>query len=122
MMGESNTKRDRVLKEALECRVELIAYARSLLGNFSRRRHRTCSQKSGPVEELAHDVANVRMHAILFTQLVDVPRYLHAKLQPRPCVQDSCNQLRCHHGTRRQLCMVTNLDKIGWIQPLQRCG
>lgn len=33
LMDDSVTKRDRVLKEALQCRVELLAYARSLLGN-----------------------------------------------------------------------------------------
>ena len=35
LMDDSVTKRDRVLKEALQCRVELVAYARSLLGNFT---------------------------------------------------------------------------------------
>ena len=34
-MDSSNDKRDRVLKAALECRTELIAYARSLLGNYA---------------------------------------------------------------------------------------
>ena len=34
-MNESDTKRDRVLKEALACRVALIAYARSLLGEYA---------------------------------------------------------------------------------------
>ncbi len=34
-MDETSTKRDRVLKAALECRVELLAYARSLLGNWA---------------------------------------------------------------------------------------
>ena len=34
-MDDSDTKRDRVLKLALEYRVELVAYARSLLGNYS---------------------------------------------------------------------------------------
>ena len=35
LMDDSNTKRDRVFKEALQCRVELVAYARSLLGNYT---------------------------------------------------------------------------------------
>jgi RNA polymerase sigma-70 factor (ECF subfamily) len=34
-MDDSVTKRDRVLKEALQCRVELMAYARSLLGSYT---------------------------------------------------------------------------------------
>ena len=34
-MDDTDAKRDRVLKEALECRVELVAYARSLLGNYT---------------------------------------------------------------------------------------
>jgi RNA polymerase sigma-70 factor (ECF subfamily) len=34
-MDESDTKRDRVLKEAFHCRAELTSYARSLLGNYT---------------------------------------------------------------------------------------
>ncbi|MDP7018285.1 MAG: sigma-70 family RNA polymerase sigma factor [Pirellulaceae bacterium] len=34
-MDSSDDKRDRVLKAALECRTELVAYARSLLGNYA---------------------------------------------------------------------------------------
>ena len=34
-MNDSDAKRDRVLKAALECRAELTAYARSLLGNYT---------------------------------------------------------------------------------------
>ena len=34
-MHDSVAKRDRVLKEALQCRVEMVAYARSLLGNYT---------------------------------------------------------------------------------------
>ena len=34
-MDESDQKRDRVLKAALDYRVELLAYARSLLGNYA---------------------------------------------------------------------------------------
>ena len=34
-MDDSVAKRDRVLKEALQCRVELVTYARSLLGNYT---------------------------------------------------------------------------------------
>jgi RNA polymerase sigma-70 factor (ECF subfamily) len=34
-MIDSNAKRDRVLKAALECRAELTAYSRSLLGNYT---------------------------------------------------------------------------------------
>ena len=34
-MEDSDDKRDRVLKAALDCRTELIAYARSLLGNYA---------------------------------------------------------------------------------------
>jgi RNA polymerase sigma-70 factor, ECF subfamily len=34
-MGDPDPTRDRILKEALECRVELVAYARSLLGNYT---------------------------------------------------------------------------------------
>ena len=34
-MDDSDTKCDRVLRGALECRVELMAYARSLLGNYA---------------------------------------------------------------------------------------
>ena len=34
-MDDLDKKRDRVLKLALDCRVELIAYARSLLGNYT---------------------------------------------------------------------------------------
>lgn len=34
-MGDSDKKRDRILKVALEYRVELLAYARSLLGNYA---------------------------------------------------------------------------------------
>lgn len=34
-MNSSDDKRDRVLKAALECRTELVAYARSLLGNYA---------------------------------------------------------------------------------------
>ena len=34
-MDGEEAKRDRVLKTALDCRVELIAYARSLIGNYS---------------------------------------------------------------------------------------
>ncbi len=34
-MDDLDTKRDRVLKEALQCRVELMAYAWSLLGNYT---------------------------------------------------------------------------------------
>lgn len=33
-MDDSETQRDRVLREALGCHVELLAYARSLLGNY----------------------------------------------------------------------------------------
>ena len=35
VMDDSVIKRDRVLKEALQCRIELVAYARSLLGNYT---------------------------------------------------------------------------------------
>jgi len=35
LMDDSDTKRDRVLKEAFQCRVELVAYAWSLLGNYT---------------------------------------------------------------------------------------
>jgi RNA polymerase sigma-70 factor (ECF subfamily) len=35
LMDDSDTKRDRVFKEALQCRVELVAYARSLLNNYT---------------------------------------------------------------------------------------
>ena len=34
-MDTPDDKRDRVLKAALECRTELVAYARSLLGNYA---------------------------------------------------------------------------------------
>ena len=34
-MDDLDTKRDRVLKLALEYRVELVAYARSLLGDYA---------------------------------------------------------------------------------------
>lgn len=34
-MNEIDAKRDRILKEALECRVDLVAYARALLGNYT---------------------------------------------------------------------------------------
>jgi RNA polymerase sigma-70 factor, ECF subfamily len=34
-MDDLDTKRDRVLKEALQCRIELVAYAWSLLGNYT---------------------------------------------------------------------------------------
>jgi RNA polymerase sigma-70 factor, ECF subfamily len=34
-MDDSDTKQDRVLKQALEHRVQLLAYARSLLGNYA---------------------------------------------------------------------------------------
>ena len=34
-MDTPDSKRDRVLRAALECRVELLAYARSLLGNYA---------------------------------------------------------------------------------------
>ena len=34
-MDDADAKRDRILKAALECRVELVAYARSLLGNYA---------------------------------------------------------------------------------------
>jgi RNA polymerase sigma-70 factor (ECF subfamily) len=34
-MDNSEVQRDRVLKAALECREELMAYARSLLGNYA---------------------------------------------------------------------------------------
>ena len=34
-MDGSDKKRDRVLKAAFECRTELVAYARSLLGNYA---------------------------------------------------------------------------------------
>jgi RNA polymerase sigma-70 factor (ECF subfamily) len=34
-MDDSDAKRDRVLKEALGCRVELVAYARAVLGNYT---------------------------------------------------------------------------------------
>ena len=34
-MDSPDQKRDRVLKAALACRVELMAYARSLTGNYS---------------------------------------------------------------------------------------
>ena len=34
-MDNSDAKRDRVLKAALDCRAELMAYARSLLGNYA---------------------------------------------------------------------------------------
>lgn len=34
-MDDSDAKRERVLKEALEYRVELVAYARSVLGNYT---------------------------------------------------------------------------------------
>ena len=34
-MDSSDDKRDRVIKAALDCRTELIAYARSLLGNYA---------------------------------------------------------------------------------------
>lgn len=34
-MENLDAKRDRVLKAAMECRIELMAYARSLLGNYT---------------------------------------------------------------------------------------
>ena len=34
-MDDSDARRDRVLKEALGCRVELVAYARAVLGNYT---------------------------------------------------------------------------------------
>ena len=34
-MDDSEAKRDRVLREALGCRVELVAYARAVLGNYT---------------------------------------------------------------------------------------
>lgn len=34
-MDNADDKRDRVLKAALDCRTELVAYARSLLGNYA---------------------------------------------------------------------------------------
>jgi RNA polymerase sigma-70 factor (ECF subfamily) len=34
-MDSSDDKKDRVMKAALDCRTELIAYARSLLGNYA---------------------------------------------------------------------------------------
>ena len=34
-MDDTEAKRDRVLKEALGCRVELVAYARAVLGNYT---------------------------------------------------------------------------------------
>ncbi len=34
-MDDLDAKRDRVLKEALGCRVELVAYARAVLGNYT---------------------------------------------------------------------------------------
>ncbi len=34
-MDDSEAKRDRVLREAMGCRVELTAYARALLGNYT---------------------------------------------------------------------------------------
>ena len=34
-MDGSEAKRDRVLKQALECRVELVAYARAVLGDYA---------------------------------------------------------------------------------------
>ena len=34
-MDDSSAKRDRVLKEALGCRVELMTYARAMLGSYS---------------------------------------------------------------------------------------
>lgn len=34
-MKSADDRRDRVLKAALECRTELVAYARSLLGNYA---------------------------------------------------------------------------------------
>lgn len=34
-MDDKEVKRDRVLKEAFECRLQLIAYARALLGNYA---------------------------------------------------------------------------------------
>ncbi len=34
-MDGSDAKRDRVLREALGCRVELVAYARAVLGNYT---------------------------------------------------------------------------------------
>lgn len=34
-MDDSDDKRDRVLKAALECRTKLVAYARSLLGDYT---------------------------------------------------------------------------------------
>ncbi|MCH8047800.1 MAG: hypothetical protein IID44_29250 [Planctomycetes bacterium] len=34
-MDSSDAKRDRVLKAALDCREQLMAYARSLLGNYA---------------------------------------------------------------------------------------
>jgi RNA polymerase sigma-70 factor (ECF subfamily) len=33
-MDDTDAKRDRILKAALDCRAELMAYARSLLGNY----------------------------------------------------------------------------------------
>ena len=34
-MDDSEAKRDRVLKQALDCRVELVAYARAVLGDYA---------------------------------------------------------------------------------------
>ncbi len=34
-MADSDARRDRVLKEALGCRLELVAYARAVLGNYT---------------------------------------------------------------------------------------
>ena len=34
-MDNSDERRDRILKAALDCRAELVAYARSLLGDYA---------------------------------------------------------------------------------------
>jgi len=34
-MVDPDAKRDRVLKAALDCRAELVAYARALIGNYT---------------------------------------------------------------------------------------
>ena len=34
-MSLDEDKRDRILREALSCRIQLVAYARAIIGNYS---------------------------------------------------------------------------------------
>ena len=82
-MDNSNDKRDRVLKAALDCRTELMAYARSLLGNYAaggrRRCRKLCSWSSKKYDQFQEGTS-----MLAWCRSIVRIEILRAKLRPSP--------------------------------------